>query len=346
MDGNGRTKLGRRALLAAGAAGVAAVAAQAVGPARVLAGGDHQPVVQGETNSGTLTTVVAAAGASGLEGRSDIGDGLRGGTNAGAKSGVYGYSKHPDGYGVYGANLPSGAFGYLGSKDYAVFGRHPGGDTSGLLGGIGQGVRGSAHGAEGVRGESGTNNGVVGMTQGANRSGVFGYNMNADGYGVHGYNDATMTHGYLGRRENGVYGASAVKGKAAVLGEHSDPTGVAVSGANTATQVQGGLGAWGMGLFGSAPINLASAALYVSGRAMFERAGILTIAAGKSSVSTNVAAIGASGPMPTMVLATLQTNRAGVYIQAAVLNPAASKVTVYLNKKVSAATKVAYFVLN
>jgi hypothetical protein len=79
---------------------------------------------------------------------------------------------------------------------------------------------------------------------------------------------------------------------------------------------------------------------------MFERAGLLTIAKGKSSVSTNVAAIGASGPMPTMVLATLQTNRAGVYIQAAVLDPAASKVTIYLNKKMSAATKVAFFVLN
>ena len=47
-----------------------------------------------------------------------------------------------------------------------------------------------------------------------------------------------------------------------------------------------------------------------------------------------------------MVLATLQTNRAGVYIQAAVANPATNKITIYLNKKVPAATKVAYFILN
>ena len=45
MDGNGSRKLGRRALLAAGAAGVAAVAVQAVAPASVLAGGDHEPVI-------------------------------------------------------------------------------------------------------------------------------------------------------------------------------------------------------------------------------------------------------------------------------------------------------------
>jgi hypothetical protein len=344
MEGNGRAKVGRRALLAAGAAGVAAAAAQAVAPAGVIAV-DGDIIRVGQVFDGSATTVVHAK-THAFEGRSDTGDGLRGETNAAGKSGVYGYSKHSDGYGVYGSNIPSGNAAYLGSKDHGVFGSNPGGDTSGFLGGKGQGVRGSAHGAEGVRGESGTNNGVVGMTQGAGKSGVYGYNTNADGYGVHGHNDATMTHGYLGRKDNAVYGASPVANKAAVLGEHSDPTGVAVAGTNTATQVQGGLGAWGMGLFGSAPVNLASAALYVGGRAMFERAGLLTIAKGTSSISTNVAAIGAGGPMPTMVLATLQTNRAGVYIQAAVLNPVASKVTIYLNKKVSAATKVAFFVLN
>jgi len=326
MEGNGRTKVGRRALLAAGAAGVAAVAAQAVAPARVLAGGDHQPVIQGETNAGSLTTIVGAAGAHALEGRSDVGDGLRGISKGAGRSGVYGYNSNADGYGVFGRNDPGG--------------------TSGVLGGKNWGVKGDAGPGEGVRGNSGTGDGVVGFSAGANKSGVNGSTSHADGFAVAGRNTVSHTYGYLGGKENGVYGASPVANKAAVLGEHSDPTGVAVSGANTATQVRGGLGAWGMGLFGSAPINLASAALYVGGRAMFERAGLLTIAKGTSSVSTNVAAIGAGGPMPTMVLATLQTNRAGVYIQAAVLNPAASKVTIYLNKKVSAATKVAFFVLN
>jgi len=47
-----------------------------------------------------------------------------------------------------------------------------------------------------------------------------------------------------------------------------------------------------------------------------------------------------------LVLATLQTNRVGLYVQAAVPNSSQGTVTVYLNKKVTAATKVAWFVIN
>ena len=46
------------------------------------------------------------------------------------------------------------------------------------------------------------------------------------------------------------------------------------------------------------------------------------------------------------MLATLQTNRAGIYVQAAVASPASGKITIYLNKKVTAATKVAVIILN
>jgi hypothetical protein len=83
-------------------------------------------------------------------------------------------------------------------------------------------------------------------------------------------------------------------------------------------------------------------ALKADGPVVFSRSGLLTIAAGKSSISKAVGALSAT----SMVLATLQANRAGVYIQAAVAGRASGKITIYLNKKVTAATKVAYFVLD
>ena len=46
------------------------------------------------------------------------------------------------------------------------------------------------------------------------------------------------------------------------------------------------------------------------------------------------------------MLATLQTNRAGFYVQAAVPNLSKKAVTIYLNKKVPAAMKVAWFTLS
>jgi len=46
------------------------------------------------------------------------------------------------------------------------------------------------------------------------------------------------------------------------------------------------------------------------------------------------------------VLATLQTNRGGFYVQAAVPNVSKKTVTIYLNKKAPAAMKVAWFMLS
>jgi len=83
-------------------------------------------------------------------------------------------------------------------------------------------------------------------------------------------------------------------------------------------------------------------AIAAHGPVIFDSAGLLTIAAGKSSISKAVGALSAT----SMVLATLQTNRSGVYIQAALASRASGKITIYLNKKVTAATKVAYFILD
>ena len=256
MEGSERTKLGRRALLAAGAAGVAAAAVQAVAPAGVRAA-DHDALKIGETNTSSTETILQAFSSHGLSASSGAGDGFRGSSSVGDKSGVY------------------------------------------------------------------------------------GYNTNATGYGVYGRNTVSSTLGYLGGKSRGVYGFSPVANDAGVHGEHSSPEGAAVVGINTARGTKGGLGFMSYGVWGFAPTDLNNWALQIAGRVSFSQSGTLTIAAGKSSVS---AAMPALSPT-TMVLATLQTNRAGVYIQAAVAGPAAGKITIYLNKKVTAATKVAYFIL-
>jgi hypothetical protein len=100
-------------------------------------------------------------------------------------------------------------------------------------------------------------------------------------------------------------------------------------------------------VWGFAPLGINQYAVYGQGRVGFPgRSGFLTIAAGRSSVSTTME--GGPGVLGALskVLATLQTNRAGVYIQAAVANPATGRITIYLNRRVTAATKVAYFILD
>ena len=257
MEGSERTKLGRRALLAAGAAGVAAAAVQAVAPAGVRAA-DGWAMNIGETNLGNKMTWLKTAGGHGFQSESDVGDGLRGFSSAAPSSGVFGRNSHADGFAVYGRNTAQGTFGHLGGKG----------------------------------------------------SGVYGFSPLAN---------------------------------VAVKGESSSPGGAAVLGINTATGAQGGLGLRSSGVWGGAPTDLNHWGLEIAeGRVSFSRSGLLTIAAGKSSVSTTRPALNPA----TMVLATLQSNRAGVYIQAAVASPAAGKITIYLNKKVTAATKVAYFVLD
>jgi len=234
-----------------------------------------------------------------------------------------GYTNHTDGYGVYGTNLPSGALGILGSKDHGVWGH--------------------AKDAEGVHGDSDNNFGVMATSGGKGKAGALGMTSAADGCGVQGRNTVSHTCGYLGGAEYGVYGTTPVAGAAAVAGEHADPNGVAVSGTNTAFGSTGALGSRGIALWGRAPHDLDHFGLFVTGRTIFPTcSGFLTIAKGSRSVSAAKPAL--SGD--TLVLATLQTNRAGVYIQAAVASPRTGRITIYLNKTMPAATKVAYFVLD
>jgi hypothetical protein len=86
----------------------------------------------------------------------------------------------------------------------------------------------------------------------------------------------------------------------------------------------------------------AGPALTVSGPAFFSTAGILTVSAGKSSVTkTGVTLTGSS-----LLFATLQQNHSGVWVQSAVPDVAGSSFTLHLNKAVAASTTVAWFTIN
>ncbi len=84
-------------------------------------------------------------------------------------------------------------------------------------------------------------------------------------------------------------------------------------------------------------------ALRVAGKASFSRSGILTVAAGSTSaMKTGVPLSSAS-----LVLATIQGNVIGVYVQGVTLFIGTSgSFTIHLNKAVPASTKVAWFAVN
>jgi hypothetical protein len=83
-------------------------------------------------------------------------------------------------------------------------------------------------------------------------------------------------------------------------------------------------------------------ALQVAGTAAFSRSGLLTVAAGQSSATqTGVPLTAAS-----LVLATLQQDKAGVWVRSAVPNVSGNSFTVHLSKAVTASISVAWFVVN
>lgn len=181
--------------------------------------------------------------------------------------------------------------------------------------GTGYGVQGDSGTKAGVEGTSSTGNGVQGETTSATASGVYGQNL-YQGYGVAGRSTA-------GPLVNGA-------GAAAVLGD------------NTAN----GIGVWARSAHGVAlladPANPDAIALKAQGVTQFKRSGTLTIVAGKSSVQKTGIRVDAG----TLVLATLQQNRSGVWIQAAVPNATGDSFSITLNKAVSSSIKVGWFLVN
>jgi hypothetical protein len=172
------------------------------------------------------------------------------------------------------------------------------------------GVFGESNGADptGVWGEGGTaTTGSTTGVYGEGDTGVWGFG----GWGVFGASDATGT---------GMYGLSAASVPAA-------PAHTGVFGYS-----DGGTGVYAKAATGTA--------LYVSGKASFSRSGKIAITAGHSAAAKTLAGVTTS----SLIIAVLQTYRAGYYLAAAV--PAAGKFTVYLNKVATSTMTVAFFVVN
>jgi hypothetical protein len=113
---------------------------------------------------------------------------------------------------------------------------------------------------------------------------------------------------------------------------------------NSGTGVIGvaGAPAIGEGVGVTAQHTSGGTALQVIGKAAFSRSGTLTIKAGDSAVTlTGVALTAAS-----MILATLQNDVPGVYVQSAVPDVSEGSFTIHLSKAVPTSTTVAWFVVN
>ena len=179
----------RRALLAAAAGGLAALAAQAIGrPLPARAEGEVIHVGDEFTTATSVTAIKNTANDAGVfraenthsgtavRGISATGDAVAG-FSGGGRSGVFGQSGVAGGYGVYGHSSATGNTGYLG-------------------------------GVSGVKGMSSTGDGVWGVAHAREKSGVYGVH-DKDGAGVFGRNTWLGSWGYLGAFA-GVYGVSEV----------------------------------------------------------------------------------------------------------------------------------------
>ena len=138
----------------------------------------------------------------------------------------------------------------------------------------------------------------------------------------------------------GVYGEG---GRYGVYGFSTSSTGYGVYGGNNSAGGRGvsGSSIAGTGVHAEAGVN--GFALRVIGRNVFNKSGLLTIPAGATSATkTGV------GPMNsgTLVLAVLQQNVAGRFVRAVVPDVAAGSFTVHLNRSVSSAVTVGWFIVD
>jgi hypothetical protein len=178
-----------------------------------------------------------------------------------------------------------------------------------------------------LAGESFRANGVHGISDYFNGSGVYGENT-GNGCGVTGRTNATSVPGPLA---------------AAHLADRPVPIpGAGLFGDDTAD----GLGVWARSAHGVAlhaeAVNRDAVAIRADGVAQFRRSGKLTVKAGTSSVTRTGLRVDAG----TLVLATLQQNRPGVFVRSAVPNATGDSFTIRLNKVVASDTTVGWFLVN
>jgi hypothetical protein len=357
----------RRALLAAAIGGLAASAANAIGRPTAALATDGQPIIQGQTNSGTISTVVAVANTTALQGVTDAATGtaygVRGRSNSTGGAGVVGQVVAATGinYGVRG--LASSSFGvgvggaspYSGVEGISTVGA---GKAYGVYGYSvsveGVGVRGdglsAASNSIGVYGYGAT--GVQGKTPVDYKPGVLGISQAwAGGIGVRASAEAAdpASRGVLattlaGTAVHGWVGAGlpvAPTAKTAIFGQcDTDATAHGVTGHSSVGTGVRGRSTTGVGLLGEATYGTA---LKVAGRAVFSRSGKAIVLSGTSSVVVS----GVTLVTASIVLATIQVAApAGVYVRYVTLSPANSTFTIKLSKAVAADTKVGWFIVN
>jgi hypothetical protein len=303
----------RRTIIMGAVGGLAAWAASAIGRPEPVHAHDPDDVALGDTNTGGHTTTIVCDGEPALEGHSLDVHGVIGRTDStDAGKGVAGYASAVnttgETWGVYGESASTGGTG--------VYGTSPGTGVSGSADSAnGTGVSGSG-GKYGVWGQPGIPAGIGVYGWGGPSTGVIGYS------GVIDMGEPPPA----ARPKTGVFGYSDI-----------DSAAVGVRGESTAgTGVRGQATSGTGGYFAST----SGAALAVVGKATFSRSKRVTIGAGSSSLKVTLAGVTTS----SLVFAVLHSNRAGVYVQAVV--PASGSFTIYLNKAVTSATYVAYFVVN
>jgi hypothetical protein len=331
----------RRGLLAGAAGAVGAIATGVVAgstPARAATGGN---VILGELSGAENTTAVLYDGPSGftgavLQGMDATLSGLSAGFTAavggvagagatagtgGVPNGVSGYTDNGAGNGTIGWNsnaVPGAGAGVLG-----IFGATftPGNTVGTAVAGVSDSTAFDAPAIYGeiastspgsfsaaVRGQNnGTGNLGIGVSGSQAGSGWGVYGQCPSGVGVFG--DGGSGTGVRGDGTTGVSGTG------------TSPTGAGVLAGNTA----GGT------------------ALQVNGTASFTRSGTATVPAGHSSATATATALTPA----SLVLATIQGNVAGVYVQGVtVITGSSGSFTIHLNKSAPVKTKVAWFILN
>jgi hypothetical protein len=219
----------------------------------------------------------------------------------------------------------------VGDQATALKGESPNG--VGILGTndlSGAGVLGdSTGGAVGVMGRTGDPGGYPNPS--GTSAGVYGYSGVADRPGVFG------DGGVLGAGPVAVLGVGEV-GTAGV-GDGLGPPGLFGTGVyGYSGQINAPAPPNNVGVYARGDGN--AVALQVQGRARFSRSGRTYVAAGRGTRIVTYSGVTTS----SLVIATLSTHRAGVYIAAVV--PGTGQFIVYLNKQVSATTYFVYLILN
>jgi hypothetical protein len=220
----------------------------------------------------------------------------------------------------------------VGDVATALHGDSPGGvGVHGTNDLSGAGVLGDSNGATGVFGRTGDPNGYPGVA--GISAGVYGYSGVAGAAGV-------AADGDVGVSAGGFIGVFGVGAPGMVgLGDGLGPPGqygtgiYGYSGSGAPPEPPDNIGVYARG-------DGTAIGLKVQGKAQFSRSGRTYVSAGHATRAVTYAGVTTS----SLVIATLQTYRTGVFIAAAV--PSAGKFTIYLNKAVSGTTYVAFFIIN